>query len=83
MFRTDFITMIGRMPILPVKPQYLFLLTSTGDWTEEKIFLSIIVIKWPHPKVNQNIHIELKLTSPLLILPYMSMYLGVIVDARA
>ena len=83
MFRTDVIAMIDRMPKLPVKPQYLFLHTSTGDWTEKKIFLSISVIKWPHPKVNQNIHTKLKLTYPLLIPPYISMYLGVIVDARA
>ena len=76
MFRTDFISMIGRMPNLPVKPQYLFLRTSTGDWTEKRIFLSIFVIKWPHPKVNQNIHTELKLTSPLLIPPYIFHVLG-------
>ena len=55
MFRTDFITMIGRMRNLAAKTQYLFLRTSTGDWTEKEIFLSIFVIKWPHPKVNQNI----------------------------
>ena len=76
MFRTDFIAMIGRMPKLPVKYQYLFLRTSTGNWTEKEIFLSIFVIKWPHPKVNQNIHTELRPTSPLLIKPYIFHVIG-------
>ena len=76
MFRTDFIVMIGRMPNMPVKPQYLFLRTSAGDWTEKRIFLSIFVIKWPHQKVNQNIHTELKLPSPLPIPPYIIHVLG-------
>ena len=70
LFRTEFILMIGRMPNLPVQTQYLFLRTSTGDWTEIQIFRSIFVIKWPHRKVNQNIPSGLKLTSPLLISPY-------------
>ena len=40
------------------------------------IFLSIFVIKSHHPKVNQNIRTELKLTSPLLIPPYNFHVLG-------
>ena len=76
MFRTDFIAMIDRMLILPVKPQYLFLCTSTGRLVGCQIFESIFVIKWPHPKVNQNIHSKLTLTSLLLIPPYVFRVLG-------
>ena len=43
-----------------------------------QIFVSIFVIKWPHPKVNKKTHTELKLTSPLMIPPYIftCTYLG-------
>ena len=38
LFRTEFIPMILRNTDLPVQTQYLFLRTSTGNWTEKKIF---------------------------------------------
>ena len=76
LFRTEFIPMIGGNTDSPVQTQYLFLRTSTGDRTEIKIFRSIFVIKWPRRKVNQNIHTELKLTSPLLIPPCIFHVLG-------
>ena len=76
MFRIDFIAMIGRIPNLPGQSSMPILAYIYGRLAEKRIFLSIFVIKWPHPKVNQNIHTELKLTSPQLIPPYVFHVLG-------